>query len=139
MTEKHLESGNFILVDFQKNYNEKIITSNIGDDIVFTVHSILAKKAAMARGLDKEQISTLFKSFQDRDNTVRLLGGNDSKESLSKLEYLVSNLQEIKNIEIISDDACKKKCGSLKFTPLLNKVHLHIVTHATGFAPSFDR
>ena len=98
--------------------NLVLYTSDLQDEIAYSVFSIKLNKVGLGRNLDQDKLIRFFEEI-NQDNiqelgliNVNIIGGNDSEESKSSLERLILQLQDIDNnrniINIRSLDTCTR-------------------------------
>ncbi len=95
-----------------------LYTTDLNEEIAFSIFSAQLKKVGLARNLDQDQLIKFFKEINP-DNTkisglikVSMIGGTESKDSKNSLSNLFMQLQSIDNnndiIDIKSCDTCEK-------------------------------
>lgn len=111
-----VKSQNYIITHLQDDLT--LFTQELNDELAFSAFSPQLKKIGLARNLDANQFVQFFAEINPENIkdvgliTVRIAGGTKSENSLSSLNQLLLQLQNIDNnlaiINIASCDSCDK-------------------------------
>lgn len=116
MKKIEVKSKTYTLLDLQDEL--VLYTKDLNQEIAYSLFSQTLSKVALARNLNKTQLTKLFAEINPENLEelglikINIIGGDNSKESREAAEKLISQLQEIDNnrniIDIKSFDCCER-------------------------------
>ena len=94
-----IKTGQYKIVSIQDNL--AFLATNLKEEIALSLYSIKLKKVALGKSLSPQQITNIFAEMNPENLNdseliiVRIVGGQDSKQSEEYIESLVRQLQII--------------------------------------------